>query len=547
MPHETAIMTVSESLMPLVLLVPLGAALAVLLGAPARRTSMLAAWVNLVVTLLLAVSYTGPFHYTMFEVVPALDLKFLVGLDGLSLMMVLLTSIVTLSALWVAPKMERDPGANGFYACLLFIAAGCIGAFVSFDLFFFYAFHELALIPTFLLIGIWGHGEDRVAAAWKITIYLAVGSFVLLVGLLGLYVNLPAAERTFDLTKLATLDHPLSTGAQNWIFPLVLIGFGTLISLFPFHTWAPSAYAAAPTPAAMLHAGVLKKFGLYGLIRIAVPLLPEGMHHWMNLLLVLLAGNILYVGFVTIAQKRLDLMLGYSSVMHMGYIFLGISSLNIIGLSGAATLMFAHGLSIAVLFAVAGEVRARTGTLRMDELGGLARSMPYLALVFGLGLFASIGLPGFANFASEVMVFFGAFASEAHLAKGATRAGAKIFDRHQVVTIIALWGVVMSAVYMLRAYRRVFLGESRVRRDDAPAAPVGAFADLVGGRRWALALLIVSLVVVGFRPDILLDSIKPAIRYSLPAEPSEHAPAAAAQPAFPAAPTDGAAGFTARG
>ncbi len=525
-------MTISESLMPLVLLVPLGAALAVLFGAPARRTSMVAAWVNLIVTVLLGASYSLPFHYTMFQVVPALDLKFLVGLDGLSLMMVLLTSIVTLSAVWVAPKMEHDPGANGFYACLLFISAGCIGAFVSFDLFFFYAFHELALIPTFLLIGIWGHGEDRVAAAWKITIYLAVGSFVLLLGLLGLYVNLPVADRTFDLTKLAALDHPLTASTQNWVFPLLLIGFGTLISLFPFHTWAPSAYAAAPTPATMLHAGVLKKFGLYGLIRIAVPLLPEGMHHWMNLLLVLLAGNILYVGLVTIAQKRLDLMLGYSSVMHMGYIFLGISSLNVIGLTGAATLMFAHGLSIALLFAVAGELRTRTGTLRMDELGGLARSMPYLALAFGLGLFASIGLPGFANFASEVMVFFGAFSAEAHLAKGAGDSVIKIFDRHQIVTVIGLWGVVMSAVYMLRAFRRVFLGAARVSEENIPAAPAGAFADLVGGRRAALALLIVGLVVVGFRPDILLESVKPSINYLLPVETGGHA-STVAQPQPP--------------
>ncbi len=533
MPHETHIMTISESLMPLVLFVPLGAALAVLFGAPARRTSMTAAWFNLIFTLILGANYGKPFSFTMFQVIPALDLKFLVGFDGLSLMMVLLTSIVTLSAVWVAPKMEHDPGVNGFYACLLFIAAGCIGAFVSYDLFFFYAFHELALIPTFLLIGIWGHGENRVAAAWKITIYLAVGSFILLLGLIGLYVNLPVADRTFDLTKLAALDHPLSAATQNWIFPLVLVGFGTLISLFPFHTWAPSAYAAAPTSATMLHAGVLKKFGLYGLIRIAVPLLPEGMHHWMNLLLVLLAGNILYVGLVTIAQKRLDLMLGYSSVMHMGYIFLGISSLNIIGLSGAATLMFAHGLSIAVLFAVAGELRTRTGTMRMDELGGLARSMPYLALIFGLGLFASIGLPGFANFASEVMVFFGAFSAEAHLMRGAKGAAVKIFDHHQIVTIIALWGVVMSAVYMLRAYRRIFLGEARVSPDSVPAAPAGAFADLVGGKRWALALLIVGLVVVGFRPDLLLESVKPAIYYSLPDEPGQ--PSAATAPLQPPA------------
>ena len=512
MPHDAQIMSISESLLPLVLFVPLGAAVAVLCGAPARRTSMLAAWFNLIFTLLLGANYGKPVSYVMFPVIQALDLNFRVGLDGLSLMMVLLTSIVTLSAVWVSPRMEQ--GANGFYACLLFIAAGAIGAFVSFDLFFFYAFHELALIPTFLLIGIWGHGEDRVAAAWKITIYLAVGSFILLLGLLGLYVNLPVADRTFDLTKLAALNHPLSPATQNWVFPLILVGFGTLISLFPFHTWAPSAYATAPTPATMLHAGVLKKFGLYGLIRVAVPLLPDGMHHWMNLLLILLAGNILYVGFVTIAQKRLDLMLGYSSVMHMGYIFLGISSLNIIGLTGAATLMFAHGLSIAVLFAVAGELRARTGTLRMDELGGLARSMPFLALAFGLGLFASIGLPGFANFASEVMVFFGAFGAEDHLA----RVTPKLLDHHQIATVIALWGVVMSAVYMLRAYRRVFLGEARVTEENMPAAPLNAFADLIGGRRWALALLIFGLIFVGFKPGTLVDTVKPSISYSIPTD-----------------------------
>ena len=182
-----------------------------------------------------------------------------------------------------------------------------------------------------------------------------------------------------------------------------------LISLFPFHTWAPEAYASAPAPAAMLHAGVLKKFGLYGLLRIALPLLPEGAQHWNTLLIVLLLGNIIYVGLVTIAQKRLDWMLGYSSVMHMGYIFLGIASANLIGLNGAAILMFAHGISIALLFALAGEIRRRTGTLVFTDLGGLGKVMPFAGLAFGLATFASIGLPGFANFAAEVMIFFGAF------------------------------------------------------------------------------------------------------------------------------------------
>ena len=451
---DANVMPVAEGLMPLVLFVPLVAAVLVLFGAPARRVSLAAAAVNFVVALLLCATYERPYFFTMFPVVPSLDLKFLVGLDGLSLMMVLLTTTVTLSAIWVSPKVEHNE--NAFYACLMFISAGALGAFISFDLFFFYAFHELALIPTFLLIGIWGHGENRVAAAWKITIYLAVGSFILLLGLIGLYASLPPLHRTFDLTEIARLQ--IDPASQNWIFPVLLLGFGILISLFPFHTWAPPAYAAAPTPAAMLHAGVMKKFGLYGLLRVAVPLLPLGMQHWMNVFIVLLVGNILYVGFVTIAQKRLDTMLGYSSVMHMGYIFLGIASLNMIGLSGAATMMFAHGLSIAVLFAVAGEIRARTGTMRMDELGGLAGSMPFLTLIFGLGMFASIGLPGFANFASELMVFFGSFLDNGDALH---KVNLHRFNSHQIAAVCGLWGVVMSAVYMLRAFRRVFLGPPR--------------------------------------------------------------------------------------
>ena len=201
----------------------------------------------------------------------------------------------------------------------------------------------------------------------------------------------------------------IPAAAQGRPFLLLLIGFGTLISLVPFHSWAPSAYASAPAPAAMLHAGVLKKFGLYGLLRLAVPLLPAGAQEWAWLLLVLLLANILYIGLVTIAQRKLDLMLGYSSVMHMGYIFLGIASFNVIGLSGAALLMFAHGVSIAALFAIAGLLRERNLTLSFESLGGVAKVMPVVGLLFGIAAFASIGLPGFGNFASEVMVFFGAF------------------------------------------------------------------------------------------------------------------------------------------
>ncbi|MDQ6911350.1 MAG: NADH-quinone oxidoreductase subunit M [Verrucomicrobiota bacterium] len=483
-------------MIPLVLVFcPLFAVLAILIGAPARKTSLLAAAVTLVAAIYALANFDHAQRFNFvssFPISAEWKLNFALGLDGLSLMMVLLTAIVTLAAIWFTGEITRHEKA--FYACLLFISAGAMGAFVSLDLFFFYAFHELALIPTFLLIGIWGSG-DRYAAAWKITIYLATGSFILLLGLIMLYRSVPEAARSFDLRALQDASGAISVDAQQHIYLLLLIGFGILISLFPFHTWAPEAYASAPAPAAMLHAGVLKKFGLYGLLRIALPMLPEGARHWAWLLILLLLGNIIYVGLVTIAQKKLDWMLGYSSVMHMGYVFLGIASGNILGTNGAAVLMFAHGLSIALLFAIAGEVRSRTGTLSFEDLGGLAKVMPLAGLAFGLGAFASIGLPGFANFAAEVMVFFGAFHNGADMEK---------FHVMQIATLLGLWGVVISAVYMLRAYRAVFMGSMPERWARLP--------DLRSYFRLPITLLVAALLYVGFFPQTFVRVLTPTFR-----------------------------------
>jgi NADH-quinone oxidoreductase subunit M len=318
-----------------------------------------------------------------------------------------------------------------------------------------------------------------------------------------LYQSVPAASRSFDIRALhaaASLGQ-ISADAQRHIYLLLLIGFGILISLFPFHTWAPEAYAAAPASAAMLHAGILKKFGLYGLLRLAVPLLPVGARHWTNLFLVLLLGNIIYVGLVTIAQKRLDWMLGYSSVMHMGYIFLGIASTGILGVTGAVILMFAHGLSIALLFGLAGELRKRTGTLVFDELGGLAKVMPFAGLAFGLGAFAAIGLPGFANFAGEIIIFFGAF-------KNSWEIGS--FHIFQVATVLALWGVVLSTVYMLRAYRKAFMGALNERWKG--------LSDLRPGLRVPATLLVGALLCYGFFPQSFVRMITPAFRTYLSAK-----------------------------
>jgi len=489
-------------MLSLIIFIPILAAIGILLGAPARKTAFGAAIAEFALTLFAFLSYDkvkGPLfqfqHVT--PIVPEWKLNYAVGADGLSLVMLLLTGIVTLAAVWVTPKIEKRE--NLFYALVLFIAAGAAGAFASTDLFFFYAFHELALIPTFLLIGIWGSGE-RFTAAWKITIYLGLGSIILLIGLIDLYLAVPEASRTFDLIELQRLAQNgiIPAAAQSRPYIFLLIGFGILISLFPFHSWAPPAYASAPTPVAMLHAGVLKKFGLYGLIRVAMPLLPEGAKIWANLLLVLLVGNILYIGFVTIAQKKLDLLLGYSSVMHMGYIFLGIAALNLVGVSGAALLMFAHGLSIAALFALAGFLREKNPLLTLDGFGGLAKPAPWLGFTFGLAAFASIGLPGFANFASEMAVFFGAFKPAAGLSE----------PNFRLATIFALWGVVISAVYMLRAYRAIFLGE--------PGKDAASWSDPVKSLRWPVVLLLALLLIAGFAPSAFMAYVKPSVEALLP-------------------------------
>src|SRR5438105_6135619 len=486
-----------------VIFCPIIAAILIMAGAPARKAALVASVLAFAVALFLLAFFDQSQrdfqHVTSFTISPEWHLSFTTGIDGLSLVMILLATIVTLAAVWFTGTIEKYE--NAFYACLLFISGGAIGAFASIDLFFFFAFHELALIPTFLLIGIWGSG-NRVAAAWKITIYLAIGSFILLLGLILLYQSVPPTSRSFDIRALqaAASMELISADPRRHIYLLLLIGFGIRVSLFPFHTWAPEAYASAPAPAAMLHAGVLKKFGVYGFLRLAIPLLPEGARHWSNLLMILLLGSIIYIGLVTIAQKRLDWMLGYSSVMHMGYIFLGIASAGILGVTGAAVLMFAHGLSIALLFALAGELRRGTCTLVFDELAGRSRLMPFAGLAFGFGAFAAIGLPGLANFAGEIMIFFGSFKNGWAMDR---------FHIFQIATVLALWGVVISTVYMLRAYRKTFMGTVNERWKE--------LVDLRPALRLPVALLVAALRCYVFFQYSFVRLVAPKFRTYLTA------------------------------
>ena len=478
------------------ILLPLGAILFIMLGAPARFTALLATGLNFLLGVFFFARYdrlVGGWQYLQeTPLLPSLKLNFTLGADGLSLTMLLLATLVSFSAIWVTPQVQRFPSL--FYSCLLFISAGLLGAFSSLDTFFLYAFHEVALIPVFIMIGIWGSG-DRQAAAWKATIYLGAGSFVVLIGILALYLSAPAGLRSFDFRVMAEMSQSGVTHPASWIYLLFLVGFGTLVSLFPFHSWAPTTYSSAPAPTAMLHAGVLKKFGLYGLLRLAMPIFPEAVATFSTLLLVLLTCNILYIGYVTMAQRRLDWTVSYSSVMHMGYIFLGLASMNMISLDGAALLMFGHGISVAALFALCGALRHRTGTLDYQELGGLAKVIPNASLLFGFATMASIGLPGFANFAGEILIFFGASATA-------------VMDHGSLAFILAIiaavWGVVISAVYMLRAYRSVFFGPL------INAERWKGIVDLSPFEICSISLLIAALLLTGIFPQLILKMVTTA-------------------------------------
>lgn len=408
------------------------------------------------------------------------------GVDGLNVGLVLMGAIVAFAAACCSYDIKTRE--KEFYILLLVMTGGILGAFMSTDLFFFYFFHELALVPTFIMIGVWGRGERKNFATFQITIYLSIGALLALIGLIALYLQLPADNRTFDIPTLTKYfaEHTMAHSAQMFIFPLLLLGFGILVSLWPFHSWAALGYGSAPSATAMLHAGVLKKFGLYGLLRIAIPFAPEVARAHLQLIAWLALGNVLYVGWVAMKQKNLNLLIGNSSVAHMGMIFLGIASLNLIGVTGAVVIMVAHGFLAALTFGLSGYIYNQTGTLEMSELGGLAKKLRFIGVAFVMAAMAGCGLPGFLNFVGEATVFFGAWQVPAL----------------RLVTVFAVWGaLIIGAVYMLRAVRATMHGEMSDKWVN--------LADANLWRKLPYVVLLVSLLVFGFFPKLLTEKVKP--------------------------------------
>ncbi len=458
-----------------------------------RGTAILATLVSAALAIKMFVQFNGAtagpdgFKFeTQAAWVQSLGISYHLGVDGINVGLVLMGAIVAFAAAcvsWEIKDREKE-----FYILLLVMAGGILGAFASLDLFLFYFFHELALVPTFIMIGVWGRGAQKNYATFQITMYLSLGALIALVGLIALYVQSGAG--TFDIPVLIRQfqRQPLPQGAQNFIFPLLLFGFGILVSLWPFHTWAPLGYGSAPSPTAMLHAGVLKKFGLYGLIRIALPMLPEAARDWMPLVAWLCLGNLVYCGWVAMRQRNFNWLIGYSSVAHMGFVFLGLATLNLVGITGAVLVMIAHGFLAALTFGLSGYIYQQTGTLEMDQLGGLVRKLPFIGTALIMAAFAGCGLPGFANFAGEITVFFGAW------------------NTFRTVTILACWGAtIVGAVYLLRAVRAMLQG---------PLPPKwAAIADASSlWRKTPFVLLVAGLLVFGLFPRLLADKIRPSVQ-----------------------------------
>ncbi len=409
--------------------------------------------------------------------VPGWGIQFILGVDGLSIPLVLLTSIIIFSGVLVSQNLKFR--VKEFFALLLLLVAGAYGVLLVLDLFFFFLFYELAVIPMFLLVNIWGTG-NKTYAANKLTLYLLAGSGLVLFGFFILY--FVSGLNTFNLKDMLELAS-FSPGMQKGLFILFLIGFGTLSATWPFHTWSPDGYASAPTAASMLHAAVLKTLGAYGILRVAVALFPEGAHYWQWLMLSFGVINILYAALCVIVQKDLKYIVGYSCVSHMGIVMLGIGTLTQAGLNGAMFQMFSHGIMTALLFASVGYIYEAKKTRNLDDLKGLFKEMPKASTFFILAGLTCLGLPGLSGFVAEFLVIYATFSVS------------------YVFGSLALLGLVLSAIYILRILKSSFWGVP----SDKSTAPVGV------DHNWKTALpqyiLFSFLLLLGICPMILIQFI----------------------------------------
>ena len=430
--------------------------------------------------------------------VPALGMSYHLAVDGISLTLVLVTSITAVGSVLFSWDVDQRP--REFFFWLLLVVGGSFGVFLSADLFLLFVFYELVIVPKYFLIAIWG-STNKEYGAMKLTLYSFFGGALVFIGIIAAYVS----AGSLDLNELAQFR--FTPQLQAWAFPVLFLGFAVLAGIWPLHTWAPTGHVAAPTAGSMLLAGIVMKLGAYGGLRVAMNLFPQGFQRWSNWIAILAVIGIVYAAAVALRQRDLKFVIGYSSVSHMGFVLLGLATANVLGVSGAVLQMFSHGVIGALLFAVAGRmIYRRTHTRDLDELSlmELNRALPFAAFVFVIASAASMGIPGFSGFAAEITILIGAW---------------KTFP-------IAVWitgvGMVLVAAFTLRALKRSFFDTAAEESENLKSVTTPkAFASRPLNRKalepitipekLGASLLIFATVAIGIYPKFLLDRIQPAV------------------------------------
>jgi len=440
-----------------------------------------------------------------------LNINYHVGVDGISIAMILLTSFVVLAGVLVSWKMPARPSGGEkmskpagvtqsgreFFFLLILLSLGAYGYFISLDLFTLFFFLEIAVIPKFLLIGIWGSGKKEYSAM-KLALMLMGGSALVFVGLLGLYFNTDTGGGThsFDLLQIAQMNIPLEV--QKLFFPFAFVGFGIFGALFPFHTWVPDGHSSAPTAASMFLAGISMKLGGYGCLRVATYLMPDAALAYAPIIIVLATIAIIYGAFATMMQKDLKYINAYSSVSHCGFVLLGIGMMTQTAINGAVIQMVSHGLMTSLFFAAIGMIYDRTHTRMAAQLGGLLKIMPFISTVFVLAGLCSLGLPGLSGFVAEVTVFMGSWQNADTL--------------YRIATILSCASIVITAVYILRAVGQAIMGPLKVS-EVSPLhewTRAGGKVDATWNEKFASVILLAGIVAIGVAPFWLNKLITPA-------------------------------------
>lgn len=420
-----------------------------------------------------------------FHVGNVLNIDYYTGVDGISVAMIMLTAFVVFTGILVSWKVERM--TKEFFFLLVLLSVGAYGFFISLDLFMMFFFLEVAVIPKFLLIGIWGSGKKEYSAM-KLALMLMGGSALVLIGLLGLYfnTNTGTGQHTFDLLQIASMHIPTAT--QHIIFPLMFLGFGVFTAIFPFHTWAPDGHSSAPTAASMFLAGISMKLGGYGCLRVATYLMPEAAHEYSGYIIALSTIAIIYGAFATLMQKDLKYINAYSSVSHCGFVLFGIGMMTKTSVNGAVMQMVSHGLMTALFFGAIGMIYERTHTRMVAQLGGLLKTIPFIITIFVLAGLCSLGLPGLSGFVAEMTVFMGSWQNP---------------DTYRrVATVLACSSIVVTAVYILRAVGASVMGPIKNEH-------YLHFKDAAWNERLASLTLMACILAIGLFPFWLTNLISP--------------------------------------